>query len=306
MILVLVNKIATLALIMFMGWLLGKLRILNDEASNAISKLLLYLVIPCVTINSFQVDYTPDVRNGLLLAFFAAAATCIFLLTAGHILKRLLHLNPVEQLSVTYPNVGNLVIPLVAAILGADWVIYTSAFIVVQTILFWSHGKAVLCGDRKFEFKKVFGSINMICVFVGMGLFFTGIRLPALLQDVTDSVGNMIGPLSMLVSGMLISGLKLRQVISYKRVWLIVFLRLIVLSLCAVLLIKYSGITRLIPNGKDVLLVTVLGAAAPSATSIINLAQVHNKDAQYACAINVITTVLCILTIPVMVALYQL
>ena len=85
-------------------------------------------------------------------------------------------------MSVTYPNVGNLVIPLVAAILGADWVIYTSAFIVVQTILFWSHGKAVLCGDRKFEFKKVFGSINMICVFVGMGLFFTGIRLPALLH----------------------------------------------------------------------------------------------------------------------------
>ncbi len=306
MILVLVNKIASLALIMFMGWMLGKFRILNDEASKAISKLLLYLVIPCVIINSFQVDYTPDVRNGLLLAFFAATAICVFLLLAGHFLKWLLHLDPVEQMSVTYPNVGNLVIPLVSAILGEDWVIYTSAFIVVQTILFWSHGKAVLCGDREFQFKKIFGSINMISVFVGMALFFTGIRLPALLQDVTDSVGNMIGPLSMLVSGMLIGSLKLRQLVSYKRVWLIVFLRLIVLSLCAMLLIKYSGITGLIPNGKEVLLVTVLGAVAPSATSTTNLAQVHNKDARYACAINVITTILCVLTIPVMVALYQL
>ena len=72
------------------------------------------------------------------------------------------------------------------------------------------------------------------------------------------------------------------------------------------LLIKYSGIASLIPNGKDVLLVTVLGAVASSATSTTNLAQVYNKDAQYACAINVITTMLCVLTIPVMVALYQL
>ena len=145
----------------------------------------------------------------------------------------------------------------------------------------------------------------MIFIFIGLGLFFTGLRLPPLLQDVADSVGGMIGPLSMLVSGMLIGGLQLRQLVTYKRVWLIAFLRLILLPLCVVLLIKYSGITTLVPNGKDVLLVTLLAAVAPSATSTTNLAQVYNKDAQYACAINVITTLLCVATIPAMVALYQ-
>ena len=62
----------------------------------------------------------------------------------------------------------------------------------------------------------------------------------------------------------------------------------------------------MIPNGKDVLLVTVLAAVTPSATSITQLAQVHNKDAQYACAINVITTLLCIVTVPAMLTLYQM
>ena len=302
---VLVNKIVSLALIMLMGYFLVKLQVLKADTSHAISKLLLYLVIPCAIINSFQVDYSPEVKNGLLLAFFAATATCLLLILAGHTLKRILHLDPVEQMSVTYPNVGNLVIPLVGAMLGQDWVIYTSAFNAVQRILFWSHGKAVLCGDRGFQPRKIFGNINMISILVGLAMFLTGIRLPSLLQDAADSVGSMIGPLAMLVTGMLIGNLELRRLVSYKRVWLITFLRLILMPLSVVLLVKYSGITTLVPGGKEVLLVTVLAAVTPSATSITQLAQVHNKDAQYACAINVITTLLCILTVPIMIALYQ-
>ncbi len=205
-----------------------------------------------------------------------------------------------------YSNAGNLVIPLVSAMLGKEWVIYTSAFNLVQMFLFWSHGKAVLCGEGRFHFRKIFGNINMISILVGLVLFLSGIRLPFLLQDAADSVGSMIGPLSMLVTGMLIGSLNLRQMIRYKRVWLITFLRLILMPLCVVLIVKFSGVTGLIPNGKDILLVTVLAAVTPSGTSITQLAQVHGKDSLYACAINVITTLLCILTIPAMVLLYQL
>lgn len=302
---ILINKIISLALIMAMGWLLVKCRILEADTSKAISRLTLYLVNPCVTITAFQVDYTPEVKNGLLLALFAAVAIHLFLILATGLLKKTLKLDPVEQLSVMYSNAGNLVIPLVSAMLGKEWVIYTSAFNAVQRILFWSHGKAVLCGDRGFQPRKIFGNINMISILVGLAMFLTGIRLPSLLQDAADSVGSMIGPLAMLVTGMLIGNLELRQLVIYKRVWLITFLRLILMPLSVVLLVKYSGITTLVPGGKEVLLVTVLAAVTPSATSITQLAQVHNKDAQYACAINVITTLLCILTVPIMIALYQ-
>ena len=58
---ILINKIISLALIMAMGWLLVKCRILEADTSKAISSLTLYLVNPCVTITAFQVDYTPEV-----------------------------------------------------------------------------------------------------------------------------------------------------------------------------------------------------------------------------------------------------
>lgn len=306
MIEILLQKIISLAIIMAMGWLLVKLRILEAESSKAISKVLLYLVMPCVTITAFQVDYTPEVQNGLLLALFASVAIHVFLLLAGGILKKSLKLDPVEYLSVIYSNAGNLVIPLVSAMLGKEWIIYTSAFILVQMTLIWSHGKAALCGERGIRLKTFFGNINMISIFIGIFFFLTGLRLPALLQDAADTMGSMVGPLPMLVTGMLIGSMDLRQLVRYKRVWLVTFLRLILMPVCIILLIRLSGLANLVANGKDILLITVLAAITPSATSITQLAQVHGKDARYAGAVNVISTLLCIATIPLMILLYQL
>lgn len=306
MIEILLQKIISLAIIMAMGWLLVKLRILEADSSKAISKVLLYLVMPCVTITAFQVDYTPEVQNGLLLALFASVAIHVFLLLAGGILKKSLKLDPVEYLSVIYSNAGNLVIPLVSAMLGKEWIIYTSAFILVQMTLIWSHGKAALCGERGIRLKTFFGNINMISIFIGIFFFLTGLRLPALLQDAADTMGSMVGPLPMLVTGMLIGSMDLRQLVRYKRVWLVTFLRLILMPVCIILLIRLSGLANLVANGKDILLITVLAAITPSATSITQLAQVHGKDARYAGAVNVISTLLCIATIPLMILLYQL
>ena len=148
---ILITKICSLALIMAMGWLLVRLRILEADASKSISRMTLYLVIPCVTITAFQVDYTAQVRSGLILALATAAAIHLFLLLATFLLKKLLKLDPVEHVSAMYSNAGNLVIPLVGSMLGKEWVIYTCAYNAVQMLLFWSHGKSVLCGDRDWS-----------------------------------------------------------------------------------------------------------------------------------------------------------
>ena len=73
-VIILIKKIISLALIMAMGYLLVKLKILKSEDSKGLSTLSMYMIMPCMIINAFQVDYTPEVQNGLLLAFAAAAA----------------------------------------------------------------------------------------------------------------------------------------------------------------------------------------------------------------------------------------
>lgn len=303
---ILVNKIISLALIMAMGWLVVKSRVMRSEDSKSISKLSLYLVMPCVTLSSFQVDYTPEVKNGLLLAVFAAVVIHVFLLLLSVFLKKALKMDPVEYVSVIYSNAGNLVVPLVSAILGKEWVIYTSAFGAVQRVLLWSHGKAALCGETKFDFKKIFLNVNMIAIAVGVVMFFTGLRFPALLRDTLDTVGGLVGPLAMLTVGMLIGEQDLHSLLVYRRVWLVAALRLIAVPLMVIPFLKFSGIAGLVPGGDRVLLITLLACTTPAATTLTQFAQVFGKDAKYASAINVLTTILCIATIPVMVALYQM
>jgi len=70
--------------------------------------------------------------------------------------------------------------------------------------------------------------------------------------------------------------------------------------------LKYSGIAGLADNGERILLVTLLATMTPSASTITQMAQVYGRDADYASAINVTTTLLCIVTMPVMIMLYQM
>ena len=64
----LMEQIIQLFLMIFMGYLIVKVRLVKDEDSKVLSKIILYLIIPCVIINAFQVDYTPQTVKGLLIA----------------------------------------------------------------------------------------------------------------------------------------------------------------------------------------------------------------------------------------------
>ena len=290
---------------MVMGAALVKSKVLRAEDSKSISVVTLYLVMPCVIISSFQVEYTEEIRDGLILALIGAVLVHVALIAVTEILGRALGWDPVEKDSAIYSNAGNLIIPIVTAMLGKEWIIYTSAFLSVQLILLWSHGKMVLCGERRIEIKKIATNVNMISIFAGILLFICRIQLPAVLQDSIDTVGSMVGPAAMIVTGMLIGNMNLKKLFSYRKLPLMIFVRLVGFPVLNIALLKLSGLSRMVPAGETILLITLLATITPSASTITQMSQVYGKDADYASAINVATTLLCIVTMPLMVMIYQ-
>lgn len=302
---VLFNKILSLFLIMLVGFVIVRLGMLKSEESRSLSVLSLYLICPFTILNAFQIDCTPDIRAGFILAVAAAVVYHAVIIAAMRLLKKPLKLDAVERASVIYSNAGILVIPLVTAMLGAEWVIYTCAFNAVQIILQWTHCRPLLSGDTHVDVRKLLLNINMIAIFLGVLIFFTGFRFPGPVADAMDSISAMIGPVGMLISGMLIGGMNFKEVLSFKRAWLIVALRLVVVPLLAMLALKYSGAASLVPNGQTILLITLLACSTPSGATVTQMAQVYQGDARYACSINVISTICCIATLPLIVALYM-
>ena len=302
----LMQQIVQLFLMIFMGYLIVKTGLVRDDDSKVLSKIILYLIVPCVIINAFQVDYTTDTVKGLLIAFAASVMTQVILLVVISVAGKLLHLNEVEVASVYYSNSGNLIVPIVTFILGQEWVLYGCVFMSVQLVFLWTHGKKIISRESSYDWKKVILNINMISIFIGVILFFTKIRLPEIIGNTLASVGTMIGPASMIVTGMLFAGMNLKQIFANKRVYFITFLRLIAVPLIALVLIKLSNLASFSADGNKIMLIVFLAIITPSASTVTQMCQVYGNDSRYASAINVMTTLLSIITMPVMVMLFQM
>lgn len=304
--LLLVRKIVQLFLIMILGYVMVKLKVVKSEESVVLSKISLYLIMPSVILSAFQVDFKQEIRDGLMLAFVAAVAIHILLLIIGHVSGRLFNFEEIDIASIIYSNAGNLIIPIVTAVLGPEWVIYSTAFVSVQLIFLWTHCKLMFSKEKKPNLRKIILNINMIAIFLGVLSMLSGIRLPAMLNETLGSIGTMIGPFGMLITGMIVAGMDLKQIFTSKKVYVITFYRMILCPAIILLLLKLSNADSLIDNGMEILLITFLATVTPAASTVTQFAQVHNKDAEYAGAINIMTTLVCIVTMPIFVILYFL
>lgn len=125
-------------------------------------------------------------------------------------------------------------------------------------------------------------------------------------NDSISSVGNMIGPASMIVTGMLFAGMDLKQIFTNKKVYFISVLRLIVLPIFALILIKLSHLAAFSADGDKIMLIVFLAIITPSASTVTQMCQVYENDSQYASAINVVTTLFSIVTMPLLVMIFQM
>ena len=169
----------------------------------------------------------------------------------------------------------------------------------------WTHCKCKISGETEISLKKILLNINMISVFAGVFLFFTKIRFPEIIGNTLSSVGSMIGPLSMIVTGMLIAGVDLKKVFTNKRIYLVTFIRLVIEPIIALAVIILLGMKNWHPQAENIILITYMAAITPCASTITQMCQVYGNDSKYASAINVMTTLLAVVTMPVFVYFYM-
>ncbi|MBQ1236240.1 MAG: AEC family transporter, partial [Oscillospiraceae bacterium] len=287
MALILFNKLLSMFLMIAVGWLFVRSGILKSQESRALSLLSLYVVCPVAIMNAFEVEPTSEVISGLLLAVFFAVLTHVVFIAGVKLLQRPLKLNEIDRASIIYSNAGMIAIPVVNAILGPEWVIYTCAYNAVQLCLLWTHCRILISGESRIEPKKIIFNPNIIAIIVGMFILFTGFRFPGPISNAIDDIAGMIGPVGMMITGMIIGGVPMKKLLSMKRVWLIVLLRLFVAPGIMAFIAKYSGLISLVPNGETVLLISLLSVAGPSGATVMQMTQIYrgHELSEYAGAI---------------------
>ena len=291
----LAEQILAMFLTMAVGFGVVRAGLFKTEDSRIISNMVVYICNPCVVVHSFQIELTDDKIKGLMIAIGLSVVVHMVLIIGSEILSFIFHFNSIEKASIIYTNAGYLVIPLVGAVLGEEWVFYTTAFILVQTVLMWTHGVKLIGQEKELNIRKILCNPNVIAMIIGIALFALEIRLPTVVDSCVSGFGDMISPASMMVIG-------IRQ----KRPYLICLLRLIVFPLIAV--VAFAGLERsgIHPDAEYILMIVLIATSAPAAAMITQLAQIYGKDSRYASVINVMSVIFCIITMPVMVLSYEM
>ena len=300
------KQIAAMLLMVFMGYAIVRAKLLSPQDSRVLSAVALYIICPCMMLDAFQLECTPERVHGLMLSIGAAAFALALGIVLNFLIRKPLGLDPVEQTSALYSNSGNLIIPIVVYVFGPEWVLYTSGFLIMQTVLFWTHCAPVLQQNSRINILKILLNVNMIAVFAGAAMFLLDIRLPEIPRMAVHGVGVMIGPMSMLITGMLIGSMDFSRLREYRKLPLIVSLRLIFYPLVTLVAFRLSGMSGLVENGETIVMISFFAASAPVASSITQMAHIYGRNAEYASVINVVSTLLCVFSMPVMAWLFQL
>ena len=304
--LLLFQQIAKLFILIFLGWAIVKAGILKSEDSKTLSMLLLYIITPCVCISGFQVERTAENSQMMTLSLLSALLMNGLCILLGALAARLFHLDVVEEASIQYPNAGNLIIPLVHSIFGSEWVMYVTVYTMIQTILDWTHARILISGKKKISLRDLVCNVNILAIMLGLLLFVFQIQLPTVIGSAFSMAGDTIGPVAMLITGMLMAGINMQHLHAYRQIWKPVLLRLIVLPVILVCVAKYSGLTALAPHGETLIIISLLSAVAPSASIVPQFCQMFGRDARYASLISTVTMLLCIITMPLMISLFQM
>ena len=305
--LALAHKIVGMFIQIFLGFLIVRLGVMKFEDSKILSAFALYVVTPCAMLDAFQYPFSPDKLSGMGISLLASLLAAGIVALLGLLARRLLGWNAVETCSMEYPNAGNFMIPLVTSVLGGEGLIYLSPCFILMNIFVFTHCQAVLSGVKKFSLSIFCKNAVLVAVLVGFVMFLLDWQLPGILGETVSAFSAMLGPIYMFTVGMILGNADLERVFSNRRAYVVCLGRLLLCPLAVLLLLLALGLFRLHPQAREILTVVVLTAGAPAAVMVTQFAQLYRseQEAQFASSVNIMSTLLCLLTLPLISWVYQ-
>lgn len=304
--LLIAENIASMLIMVLCGVALAKAGLLDTGAAKMLSTVSVFLIMPCNIITAFQLEKTPQVMDQLLLVTLAAVFIQLLLIGLSFLFKKPLRLSAIEQISSTFGNSGIIALCLVRSIMGDEYSVYVFPYMMFQIMLTWTYSMFMVGGREKINLKTFFTMPTVYAIFIGLFLFFGGISLPPFLLNTMTEIKACTGPIGMISIGLIIGAADLKALFSNIRIFIICLLKLIVFPALVMLILCLLPLERIDPNIWFLLLPSIICLSAPTANSVTTVAQFCDTEVEYASILNLTSVVFCIITMPVMIAFYEL
>ncbi len=296
------------------GYIAKKTKIVGANGAEVFSSLVLYIAQPAMLFMSFQkIEYKAEIALNLLyVALLTILTHLLMVLVVSFIIKKDKDekkdkIKKVVKYASVFGNCGYMGLPFLQMLFSnagnfqSEILIYGGAIISVFNIMSWSIGVFMVSGDKKeVSLKKMVLNPNIIAIALGLTLFLT-VRKPFIYNILDGKIANsinliadMVTPLSMIVIGIKLANINFKQLFTNLWVYYSCFLKLIVMSLISMLVVSFLPVSTIV---KYAVFFTM---SMPSATSTAMFAIKFNADGEFASIVVLLSTVLSIITIPIM------
>lgn len=293
------NQIFVLTALMCMGIFLRKKHIITDEVSKGMTNILMSVALPCLIISSFNIKFTKDMARSSINMIIYSVVIHIMLVAVSSLIfmRREDRQKSILKFSMIFSNCGFVGYPIAQALYGSIGVFYTSIFTIPQNILVWSYGVAMFSGEKGLKsVKDSFKSPPVVAILIGCVIFIFSISIPTPVLNTLKTVGNMTTPVAMFIIGAMLADSKVKEIVSDKKVYIASLMRLIVAPALT------AGLLILLKADKQMIEICTILIAMPGAILLGIFAEKYNGDKKAASSSVFMTTVLSLITIPLVIA----
>lgn len=292
-----------LFLIMCIGYVLYKIKMIDDHTKAQLTKVLLYVTMPALIINSFVENMGSDKKDMLGELFVIAVILYAVLPVIAILLNVLLRikksLRGIYMFMTVFSNVGFMGFPVADALYGTEGVFYAAVFNCIFNISVFTLGVLMINygrideGDKAsaLSVKKLLNP-GVLCSIAAVVIFLLEIPVPGVIMDVLSSVGGLTSPLAMILVGASLAMMNIKEMLGGVKVYVYTVIRQIVLPL-----LSWPVIDRFIENDV-VAAVTLIMVAMPVGNTAVLFATEYGCEEKEAAKAIFLTTLAAIVSIP--------
>lgn len=289
-----VSTQALLFLFIALGFVVRKTGIITRESRGSYNLFLINVTLPAMILSAFLQQGSADELKNAWLILFVSASVSLLAYPLGKWLWR--RYPQAEQSVLTFggmfSNAGNAGMPVVQLVYGEAGLLFASIFLIPARILMWTLGVWLFLPEKgKGGLRQLLLNPSVLVVFLGLFMMFTGLEFPSVINQAVKKVGDITGPLAMILIGTTLAEMDFKEAFC-KEAWLLSGLRLIILPLMTLLLLRLIGLDWFLIS------VAVTLVAMPVATNTAVLSERYGADYRLASKCVFLSTVLSLFTVP--------
>ena len=301
-IMVVFQTMLKLFLLLVLGFVLFKCHIFDEYTNKKISALIVNVASPMLIISSIAGVEGND-KSIVFLMIGAGILMYIGFIILGKIINRIFPFPkkdwPVYECMVVFANTGFMGYPVLLDVFGQEAVFYAS--LIHMAFNFFVYTYAILCltksddSEFKLNFKQLL-TPGIVLIFIGILIYLFDMQLPSVLMDTINSIGSLTAPLSMMMIGSSLAVYPIKDSFTDWRSYVFAFVRLIIVPFVTMIVCRLLHINPYYAN------ITIITNAMPVGSMVLMLATQYNANVKIVTKNIVVSTLLSVITIPIVFA----